>query len=179
MRCPALHYPPLSRFRLTPPSLHLSTSSLPPPPRPFSLPHPLLRSRVQPVEKGVAPDRIMATELEALWTYSSPPRGGYEAANERIFATILASWGGPPDVGVYSLSLQQTAYNAAERVLNTFPEIDEVLLTTPNIHFYTYPLEQFGLSNPNLVFQSTDCDSTASGRIETRLARPAGTRSRL
>ena len=160
-------------------SPHLSPSPLPPPPRPFSLPLPLLGSRVQPVEKGVAPDRIMATELEALWTYSSPPRGGYEAANERIFATILASWGGPPDVGVYSLSLQQTAYNAAERVLNTFPEIDEVLLTTPNIHFYTYPLEQFGLSNPNLVFQSTDCDSTASGRIETRLARPAGTRSRL
>ena len=39
------------------------------------------------------------------------------------------------------------------------------------VHFYTYPLEQFGLSNPNVVFQSTDCHTTASGRIRTIVRR--------
>ena len=134
----------------------------------------------QPVgEDGGPPDRMMATELEALWTFSTVPRGGYAAANERILGLLLATWGGPPDVGIYSLSLQQTTHNMATKVLDAFPEVGEVLLTTPNIHFYTYPLEQFGLSNPNIVFQSTDCDSTASGRIVTRLTRPSATRSRL
>lgn len=45
-------------------------------------------------------------------------------------------------------------------------------MATPNIHFYPYPLEDFGIPNPNIVFQSTDCHTTASGRIETRMSRP-------
>ena len=57
-------------------------------------------------------------------------------------------------------------------VLRNFADVSSVFLVTPNIHHYPYPLEQFGLSNPNIVFQSTDCHTTASGRIETHVSRP-------
>ena len=49
--------------------------------------------------------------------------------------------------------------------------MDEVSLITPNIHFYRWDAEQFGLSNPNYVFQSTDCHTSASGRITTTVSR--------
>ncbi len=77
---------------------------------------------------------------------------------------------GPADKGVYSLSLQQTAYNMATevclmkrdgggcgcgsaafnllidgghvaQVLRRFPEVTEVFLATPNVHFFPFPLE--------------------------------------
>ena len=38
-------------------------------------------------------------------------RGGYGEAHARILNAFLRAWGGPADTGVYSLSLQQTAYN--------------------------------------------------------------------
>jgi urate oxidase len=56
-------------------------------------------------------------------------------------------------------------------VLKQFPNVEHVTLETPNVHFYTYPLEQFGLQNPNVVFQATDSLTTASGRIVTHLSR--------
>ncbi len=58
-------------------------------------------------------------------------------------------------------------------VLRRFPEVASVHLVTPNIHHYVYPLEQFGLKNDNIVFQSTDSHTSASGRIETKVTRPA------
>jgi urate oxidase len=69
--------------------------------------------------------------------------------------------------------VQETAYNMATEVLRRFPMVQEVFLATPNIHHYPYPLEQFGLTNNNDVFQSTDCVTTASGRIETHVVRAA------
>lgn len=80
---------------------------------------------------------------------------------------------GPADVGVYSKSVQETAYNMCTAVLDRFPFISSVKLITPNIHHYPYPLAQFGLENDNIVFQSTDSVTTASGRIETRVSRAA------
>lgn len=78
---------------------------------------------------------------------------------------------GPADTGVYSKSVQETAYIMGTKVLEAFPQVADVYIATPNIHHYPYALEQFGLKNPNIVFQSTDCHTTASGRIETRVSR--------
>ena len=67
--------------------------------------------------------------------------------------TLLDVWGGDPQQGIYSKSVQQTAYRIATAILDNFPCIDVVTLTTPNIHHYRHELEQFGLENPNIVFQ--------------------------
>lgn len=122
---------------------------------------------------GGSPDRILATSLTATWTYSKIPSVGFKNRNEAIFQRLLETFSGPADKGVFSKSLQETAYNMAVSVLRSFDEVDAVKLVTPNIHFYTYPLEQFGLKNDNVVFQSTDSNTTASGRIETLVRRPS------
>eukprot|EP00051_Salpingoeca_urceolata_P010649 m.130601 g.130601 ORF g.130601 m.130601 type:complete len:302 (+) comp16795_c0_seq4:192-1097(+) len=127
---------------------------------------------LQPVGAGTDyPDRIMCTEMDSTWTWSRKPRGGYAAANKAVFETLIAHFAGPPDTGVFSKSLQETTYKMATAALAEFPELTEVYLGTPNVHFYRSELEKFGIPNPNVVFQSTDCHSTASGRIETHLAR--------
>ena len=129
-------------------------------------------TNLEPVAPGSKnPNRIMCTQMVAEWTYNSAPRSGYVAANEKILSTLLCTFAGPPTTGLYSKSLQETCYQMASEVLNKFPEVDEVYLETPNVHFYPYPLGQFGLTNPNTVFQSTDPQTTASGRIITRLSR--------
>jgi urate oxidase len=120
---------------------------------------------------GGSPDRIMCTLLDSTWTYSRPPVGGYARNNKAIVQCLLDHWSGPADTGRYSKSVQETAYIMATKALDRFPELSEIYLGTPNIHHYTYPLEQFGMSNPNIVFQATDSATTASGRIETRVKR--------
>lgn len=129
-------------------------------------------TNLQPVGvPGADPDRIMSTELEAKWSFSNKPSAGYKETNQKVLDTLLEIWSGPADVGVYSKSVQETAYNMACTVLQRIPEVESVYLATPNIHHYTYPLKNFGLTNNNVVFQSTDCHDTASGRIETRVSR--------
>ena len=127
--------------------------------------------------KGADPDRILCTELEGWWTYTPsmlPDGYDYKAANARVLQKLLDTFCGPPMNGRYSLSLQDTAYCVATAILKENPAIAEVSLATPNVHFYTYPLKQFGLLNPNVVFQSTDCHTTASGRICTLVRRGIG-----
>lgn len=131
-------------------------------------------TNLQPVGEGTDfPDRIMCTELEATWKWTKEPAGGYRAANQAVFTTLVDTWSGPPTTGVFSKSVQETAYKMATAALAKFPALDDVFLATPNVHFYRYELEKFGIPNPNVVFQSTDCHTTASGRIETRVLRTA------
>lgn len=117
-------------------------------------------------------DRIMCTLMESSWDYGKSPAAGYRATNAAVFDTLVALFAGPADTGVFSKSVQETAYNMCCAVLAKFPEINSVALVTPNIHHYTYQTDGFGIPNPNKVFQSTDCVTSASGRIETRVSRP-------
>jgi urate oxidase len=138
-------------------------------------------TNLQPTGAGTAsPDRILCTELVAEWTYRAggAPEGNFRAENAKAWQAMLNRWAGPPGEGIFSPSLQRTTYRMAEEALAQCPAVEEVYLFTPNVHFYTYPLQQFGMKNPNIVFQSTDCHTTASGVITTRLRR-SGTRSRL
>lgn len=129
-------------------------------------------TNLQPVGAGTStPDRIMCTLLEATWEHARAPPGGYGPANAAILATLIGVFAGPVDGGVYSSSVQQTAYKMCTEVLRRYDYVSRVYLATPNIHHYRYALEAFGLAN-DTVFQSTDCASTASGRIETTLSRP-------
>jgi urate oxidase len=130
-------------------------------------------TNLKPVGEGTAsPDRIMCTLLDGTWTYTRRPSRGFSATNAQVLQVLLNQFAGPAKTGKFSLSLQDTTYRMCTAALNTVPELSEVHLKTPNVHFYTYPLETFGLSNPNIVFQSTDPASTASGRIVTTVRRP-------
>lgn len=128
-------------------------------------------------------DRILCTEINAYWGFEASAREGlkkidFARVNAAVVDKMLSVWGGDPVTGEFSRSLQETTYKVGSSVLNSFSEINDIVMETPNVHFYTYPLEQFGIDNPNVVFQSTDCHSTASGRIVTRMNRKSG-RARL
>lgn len=128
-------------------------------------------TNLEPVGAGSKnPNRIMCTEMEADWTFSEVVPD-FNKTNEAIKDSLLSTFGGPTDTGKFSKSLQETAYNMATTVLDKFHQVTEVSLTTPNIHFYRWDGEQFGLPNPNYVFQSTDCHTSASGRICTVVSR--------
>jgi urate oxidase len=124
----------------------------------------------------------MCTELEANWSYNLSSDAQIRAHNfvtsdAAILRTMLDVWSGPPVVGRMSNSVQETAYRMGGEVLRRQPTVDVVRIYTPNIHHYRWEAEKFGMSNANVVFQSTDCHTSASGRIETVMKRP--TRSRL
>ena len=114
-------------------------------------------------------ERIMCTRIDASWRFV--PGQVHAKLNHLILQSLFHIFHGQEPNGVYSKSLQETAYRMCLHILQTFPEVDEVKLITPNVHYYCYPLEQFDLKNPNVVFQSTDPDTSASGRIITELTR--------
>jgi len=127
---------------------------------------------LQPVGPGSQnSDRIQCTEMTAHWVFGQPPKDGYKVTNKGVLDILVEEWSGPPEEGIYSASVQVTAYRMATKVLEKYQCIDEVCIFTPNIHHYRSELETFGLQNANVVFQSTDCNTTASGLIKTLVKR--------
>jgi len=91
-------------------------------------------------------DRIFATAVEALWSYSALPERPdvVFAAARRLLLESFAEH--------ESRSVQHTLHAMGESVLESIPEIDEIRLRMPNKHHWRVDLEPFGLDNPNLVF---------------------------
>ncbi len=129
-------------------------------------------TNLQPVGKNeVHSNRLFCTKLESYWDWLCKPSNGYNEANHQILDILIKEFSGPANEGKFSKSLQETAYQMAKTVLTTFENLKSINIITPNVHFYAYPLEQFGLNNPNIVFQSTDPKTNASGKIITNLIR--------
>jgi urate oxidase len=95
-------------------------------------------------------DRILATAVNASWTFSTTEvdwAKAYLTARDSLLAAFAET---------YSYSLQQTLYAMGARVLHTIPEISEIRLSLPNKHHYLCDLSPFGLDNPGTVFQVGD-----------------------
>ncbi|HYT10134.1 MAG TPA: urate oxidase [Mycobacteriales bacterium] len=95
-------------------------------------------------------DRVLATEVEAEWTWLRPPesyaaaRPAVQAAVEEVFATR------------YSPSVQHTLYAAGEAALAAVPEIASIGFRLPNRHHVPVDLTPFGRPNRNEVFAVPD-----------------------
>ncbi|GJN17068.1 hypothetical protein PR202_gb04107 [Eleusine coracana subsp. coracana] len=79
---------------------------------------------------------------------------------------------GPPDVGVYSPSVQNTLYLMAKEVLSRFPDISSVQLRMPNLHFL--PVNLSSKENPGLVKFADDVylpTDEPHGTIEATVSR--------
>jgi urate oxidase len=96
-------------------------------------------------------DRLLGTAADAEWNYC--PRlvmsGGidYTKSYERIESTLLKTFAGPSDKGVYSPSVQETLYKMGREAIKAETSIGEITLYMPNIHNMTFPLENYGLKN--------------------------------
>jgi urate oxidase len=107
-------------------------------------------------------DRMCATSMVASWKWSSKP-ANYPATNAKILATLLEVFG-----TTYSSSVQDSLYRMGEAALAAVPEISEISMACPNMHFILMNLSAFGLDNNNDVFLPTD---EPHGQIECTVGR--------
>lgn len=95
---------------------------------------------------GETDDRILATVIQAEWTYADAV-DDYDASWAAIHDIVIHRF-----ADHYSDSVQQTIYNIGTAILEARPEVLDVTIELPNKHHIKYDLEQFGLENPNEVF---------------------------
>lgn len=108
-------------------------------------------------------DRILATKIAAVWTWSRVPAGGFRAANARLLEWLLVRFSSR-----YSVSVQATEYEMCLDALAAIPEISKIKITLPNVHFLPFNLMSFNLPNEGKVFIPTD---EPHGTIEIEVAR--------
>ncbi|XP_052114254.1 uricase-2 isozyme 1-like [Arachis duranensis] len=96
-------------------------------------------------------ERLLATEVTGLWRYSYeslssiPQKPLYFMERyDNVKRVLLETFFGPPNVGVYSPSIQSTLYQMARATLNRFSNIDSVQLKMPNIHFLLVNISNTG-----------------------------------
>lgn len=107
-------------------------------------------------------DRIMATILEASWTFGKLPKL-YIEANRTALNKMLEVF-----AQNYSPSVQTTLYQMAEAAMKAVPEISQMTLKMPNKHYLLVNLKPFGLENNNEIFLPTD---EPHGQIEATVSR--------
>ncbi|MBR1155545.1 factor-independent urate hydroxylase [Bradyrhizobium sp. JYMT SZCCT0428] len=107
-------------------------------------------------------DRLCATSMVASWKWSGKPLS-YPATNRKVLDTVLEVFS-----MTYSKSVQDSLYRMGEAALAAVPEISEISMACPNMHFIPMNLSAFGLDNNNDVFLPTD---EAHGQIECTVGR--------
>ncbi len=107
-------------------------------------------------------DRIFATKLKAVWTFTKKPKN-YAKTNGKIIEAMLAMF-----AKNFSPSVQVTLFQMGEAALKTAPEISKVHIAMPNKHCLLINLKPFGLENKNELFVPTD---EPHGQIEGTVAR--------
>jgi urate oxidase len=95
-------------------------------------------------------DRILATELSANWTYTSPETD-FAATRAAVIDALLARF-----ADHFSHSVQETLYLMGTAALAACQQIANITLIMPNKHHIRCDLSMFGRENDNEVFAVTD-----------------------
>ncbi len=107
-------------------------------------------------------DRILATSIDATWTFYPEARNfnaAYDAITEAILATFAEN---------HSLGAQQTIMQMGEAALAACPDILSIGFVLPNQHRIPFNLEPFGLEFENDIFVAT---SEPFGEIQGTVTR--------
>ena len=93
-----------------------------------------------------ATDRIMATRLTASWHFREAATDYPSVASKmrEAFIEVFANR--------YSRAVQETLYQMAELALERVPEVDQISLRLPNLHYFPYDLGRFGIPNDQVIF---------------------------
>lgn len=97
-----------------------------------------------------APDRILATSLDARWRYlhTDVEWGG---AHRTVRAALLERF-----AVTHSRALQHTLWEMGRGALEACADVAEIQLAAPNKHHFEVDLMQFGLENGGEVFYAAD-----------------------
>jgi urate oxidase len=112
-------------------------------------------------------ERMMASSVRAIWSYSHKPYS-YEEAYAAVKSALLSKFYGPTRGGEYSPSVQNTLYNMAKEALMKVPDVESIYLNMPNIHFLPVNLPTIGVKFKDDVYLPTD---EPHGTIEASLTR--------
>jgi urate oxidase len=107
-------------------------------------------------------DRVFATKLKAVWTFSRKP-ASYVETNQKILDAMLKTF-----AENFSPSVQATLFQMGEAALQGAPEVRRIHLAMPNKHCLLINLLPFGLENKNELFVPTD---EPHGQIEGTVER--------
>lgn len=107
-------------------------------------------------------DRVFATRLKAVWTYTKEPES-YCRTNGMILEAMLEVF-----AKHYSPSVQATLFEMGGAALKVAGEISKIHLVMPNMHCPLINLNPFEVENKNELFVPTD---EPHGQIEGTVAR--------
>ena len=91
-------------------------------------------------------DRIMATRLTASWQFSNPSADFLDVASRvrSAFIDVFAQQ--------YSRAVQETLFQMATLALGRCPELSQVEIRLPNLHYFPFDLSRFGQENDSVIF---------------------------
>lgn len=95
-------------------------------------------------------DRIAATSMVATWRWTRNPKSFAESNNAILHAMIKEF------ATTYSESVQASMYRMGLRALEAAPEISEIGMAMPNLHYIPMNLSHFKLDNPGVMFLPTN-----------------------
>ncbi|XP_072504968.1 uricase isoform X2 [Notamacropus eugenii] len=101
-------------------------------------------------------DRCFATQVYCKWRYSQFQNVDFQAVWNGVRDIILEKFAGPYDKGQYSPSVQKTLYDIQVFSLSKIPEIEDMEISLPNIHYFTIDMSKMGLINKDEVLLPTD-----------------------
>ena len=95
-------------------------------------------------------DRIAATSMLATWCWTRNPKS-FSEANNTILQAMIKEF-----ATTYSEGVQDSMYRMGLRALDAVPEISEISMAMPNLHFIPMNLSHFKLDNPGVMFLPTE-----------------------
>jgi urate oxidase len=107
-------------------------------------------------------DRIAATSMLATWRWTRNPKS-FSEANSTILQAMIKEF-----ATTYSEGVQDSMYRMGLRALEAAPEISEVAMAMPNLHYIPMNLSHFKLDNPGVMFLPTN---EPHGQIECTVGR--------
>ncbi|XP_074491303.1 uricase [Sebastes fasciatus] len=101
-------------------------------------------------------DRCFCTSVYSRWRYNKTQDVDFDAAWKCVKETIIEKFAGPYDCGEFSPSVQKTLYETQVMVLDRVPEVDEIEMVMPNVHYFIIDMTKMGLANKGEVLLASD-----------------------
>ncbi|XP_027729746.1 uricase-like isoform X3 [Vombatus ursinus] len=101
-------------------------------------------------------DRCFATQVYCKWRYNRFRNVDFQTVWNGVRDIVLEKFAGPCDKGEYSPSVQKTLYDIQVSSLSQTPEIEDMEISLPNIHYFTIDMSKMGLINKDEVLLPTD-----------------------